>query len=474
MMDTAESRTKGLPTHDDSDYSVIQKAGMELGHASSGMLLPGIDGKTRKEAVRLCARDYLEHHVFFNHMHFHNHLNHHLLAVFSMGGSSKRLQEIFDGNRQMQRPAMPKHQTEISASNFVDYLSKEENYPDYVAFFRKEVEAAGDKWHEVVPKYIFNRHVFPCFMNGIFHPLIQMGYGLEFDSKAITATALAQACVHGPYADETYFSDAFEEMGASMASGTAKDLSLMQILDMLRDERTAAGIKYEDAVSGSENVALGRKLASKYGGLWTVDADDAAINAKYEELLSTVVLLYVSTTRPGYKQVLDFSTMHCLTSLYFMPIYFEVLSTEQKARLLHAHCMAVLNIYSAGGAPQLFVTPEHTAEDARKVVNGPHGEPSNPWLEIFNDAINHDDIHAPKVVRTLWRGDILSALQKQDKNSTRQKTPPVNWLYIARTTLDTITMSSFYERSDERNKGTRFWDRGMLGYDQFWEDREKS
>ncbi|KAJ2749325.1 hypothetical protein H4S06_004665, partial [Coemansia sp. BCRC 34490] len=62
MMDTAESRTKGLPTHDDSDYSVIQKAGMELGHASSGMLLPGIDGKTRKEAVRLCARDYLEHH----------------------------------------------------------------------------------------------------------------------------------------------------------------------------------------------------------------------------------------------------------------------------------------------------------------------------------------------------------------------------------------------------------------------------
>ncbi|KAJ1796395.1 hypothetical protein LPJ59_003781, partial [Coemansia sp. RSA 2399] len=115
----------------DTDFSVIEKAGMALGHAPSGLLLPGIDRNTEREAVRLCARDYLEHHVFFNDDRFHNHLNHHLLAVFSMGGSAKRLQEIFDGNRTMQRPTMPMHQTDINAANFTEYLTKEEHYPDY-------------------------------------------------------------------------------------------------------------------------------------------------------------------------------------------------------------------------------------------------------------------------------------------------------------------------------------------------------
>ncbi|KAJ2849780.1 hypothetical protein GGI22_005476, partial [Coemansia erecta] len=88
------------------------------------------------------------------------------------------------------------------------------------------------------------------------------------------------------------------------------------------------------------------------------------------------------------------------------------------------------------------------------------------------DAINHDDIHVPKVIRALWRGNVLSSLQS--KSCTERKTPPVNWLYIARTTLDTITISSFLEGSDARNKGKRFWDKGMLGYDQFWENREKN
>ncbi|KAJ2558685.1 hypothetical protein EV175_000678 [Coemansia sp. RSA 1933] len=151
--------------------------------------------------------------------------------------------------------------------------------------------------------------------------------------------------------------------------------------------------------------------------------------------------------------------MHCLTSAYFLPIVFEILSTKQKARVLRAHIIVVLQMYSFVGAPKLYITPEHIANNTHAVANRLYGE----------DAIKHDDIHVPKVIRALWRGNVLSTLKE---GGGEQKTPSVNWLYIARTTLNTITISSFLEADDKRNEGKRFYDKRMSGYDQFWENRE--
>ncbi|KAJ2110946.1 hypothetical protein IW146_005687, partial [Coemansia sp. RSA 922] len=56
----------GLDFYNNDDNSVIDKAGMALSHSPKGLLLPGVDQTTHHEAVRLCARDYLENHTFFN------------------------------------------------------------------------------------------------------------------------------------------------------------------------------------------------------------------------------------------------------------------------------------------------------------------------------------------------------------------------------------------------------------------------
>ncbi|KAJ2537534.1 hypothetical protein EV175_006693 [Coemansia sp. RSA 1933] len=365
---------------------------------------------------------------------------------------------------------MPMHKTEINASNFTEFLSKEENYPDFLAFFRKELDAAGDDWHAMVPKYTIDSGILPYFMSGVYHPFIQLGYGLEFDSKAITATALAQTCVHEPRFSESYYSESFDEMRANLASDP-DNISLLQVLEKLRDERSVANIEFRPTMFGVNNVALGGKLAAKYSKLWTIGTDEQTISARYNELLSTAALLYISMTRPGYKQILDFFIMHCLTSAYFLPIMFEILSTEQKARVLHAHSMAMLLIYSLIGAPKLYITPEHIADDTHAVASKLYGESdANPWLDVFRDAINHNDIHVPKVIRALWRGNVLSTLKE---DGAEQKMSSVNWLYIARATLDTVTGSSFLEADDKRNEGKHFFDRGMSGYDQFWENREK-
>ncbi|KAJ2558686.1 hypothetical protein EV175_000679 [Coemansia sp. RSA 1933] len=240
---------------------------MAFGHSPSGLLLPGIDRATEREAVHLCARDYLEHHVFFGKYNFHNHLNHQLLAVFSMGGSPKRLQEIFDGNKAIQRPTMPMHETRINASNFTEFLPKEKNYPDFLAFFHKELDAAGDDWHAVVLKYTIDNGMLPYFMSEACYPLIQIGYGLEFDSKAITAMALVQTCVHKPQIDALYHSEPFEEMRANLASAPDNDISLLQVLEKLCDESSVADIEFKPSILVDDNVALGNKLAAKYSKL---------------------------------------------------------------------------------------------------------------------------------------------------------------------------------------------------------------
>ncbi|KAJ2526090.1 hypothetical protein EV175_007687, partial [Coemansia sp. RSA 1933] len=66
--------------------------------------------------------------------------------------------------------------------------------------------------------------------------------------------------------------------------------------------------------------------------------------------------------------------MHFLTSAYFLPIVFEILSTKQKARVLHAHSIVVLQMYSFVGASKLYITPEHIANNTHAVANKLYGE----------------------------------------------------------------------------------------------------
>ncbi|KAJ2642742.1 hypothetical protein GGF44_001502, partial [Coemansia sp. RSA 1694] len=227
----------GAVIHNDDDYSVIDKAGMALSHNPTGLLLPGIDQTTHHEAVRLCARDYLENHVFFNEKQYHNHLNHQLLAAFSMGASAARLQEIFDINSSYQLPSRAlTSDVTITADNYAEYLAKEEYYPNFVAFYRREL--AKESWNDVISKYFFDPPLFPLAMSGLLHPFIQLGYGLEFNSEAIIACALAQASVHKKQFSRALDSDVFDDIcrgnvgeGEDKSAASATGLSLLDILD---------------------------------------------------------------------------------------------------------------------------------------------------------------------------------------------------------------------------------------------------
>ncbi|KAJ2563786.1 hypothetical protein GGH12_002385 [Coemansia sp. RSA 1822] len=377
-------------THDNADYSVVNKAKMTLGHAPAGLYLPGIDETTRKEAVRLCARDYLEHHVFFNDRGFHNHLNHHLLSVFSLGAPAKRLQEVFDLNKEILLPSHSPMDVDITAENFTEYFSNERCYPNYVSFFQRELDAAGDNWKTVACDYFFDPRVFPLGMSGIFHPFIQFGYGLEFESKTIVATALAQTCVH----TSTFKAMFSEHVFADICTGELDDdnhgLSLMQILDKMHQDPLSINMEFSTVPSSNSSITdAAERLATKYSKLWSVPTTKEGVSAKYHELLS------------------------------------------------------VNNV-------------------------------NNQWLDVFSEAIASNDMHVPKVVRALWRGSLLDSFpSKLSFDNDYRLPPPVNWLYLARITVDTIDFSSFRDPQEQTKEGKRFWTFGMVGHDKFWDTYPK-
>lgn len=117
-----------------------------------------------------------------------------------MGASGELLREGYKNDRAYQRP-LGTSPVPISGENFADHLGDEKYYQAYLEFFSDHLVAEGvDKTLE---DYIYSKRanfndraevdgsqqpeMFARFMSGLMHPLIHMGYGLEFGLLGILA-----------------------------------------------------------------------------------------------------------------------------------------------------------------------------------------------------------------------------------------------------------------------------------------------
>lgn len=142
------------------------------------------------------------------------------------------MQVGYDANTSYQRPALPLHQEVVTDlfqtwEHASSYLGKQEHYPDFLAFFQREIDAKG--WETVLSEYLFKGtasadDLLVRLFGGILHPLIQLMYGLEWKQPAIVAEGLAQACVHKPdfkeflIAAEKNANEAYSSSGSKMPS----------------------------------------------------------------------------------------------------------------------------------------------------------------------------------------------------------------------------------------------------------------
>ena len=81
----------------------------------------------------------------------------------------------------------------VSASNWRNHIRRRQSYAALLAFFGNEIESSG--WQTTAARYL------PALISGwvkdAFHPLIRLGYGIEFESTSEIAAGLAYMTITG-------------------------------------------------------------------------------------------------------------------------------------------------------------------------------------------------------------------------------------------------------------------------------------
>lgn len=157
-------------------------------------VLPGIGSKSRSTVDRLLKTNHDQFDVFFNDKKFHNHLTHHVLAAYSFGANEERLEEIYQRHASYQRKIPPSLDVTLTRDNYKDYLGQSKAYANYLRLFEDEIGQHGIV--ETIRRWVWSGDMLSRLVGGAFHPLIHVGYGVEFGLTGQVAEGKEKDLIH--------------------------------------------------------------------------------------------------------------------------------------------------------------------------------------------------------------------------------------------------------------------------------------
>ncbi|KAG0342467.1 hypothetical protein BG000_004487 [Podila horticola] len=338
------------------------------------LAFPGITKKARETVAELLEENHIKHHCFFNDSGFHNHLVHAVLANYALGASPERLRAIYKSHAVDQRPigAVQKAFTHV---NWKSELGHRDFYASYLEFFRHEVTKLGRV--ESIVQYAFDSDVIARTFSGAFHPLIHLGYGVDFGIDAIVAEGLAMMAVTSDMLASFVVAPVttVEKITTQIVSHlsiheSSSPKTIVDILNALREDRELDDVTSYPARNKSMDVAQSKVAALKVQNLlkgWSIDETSQGIELKAQESYKACVL-----AAGAY-------AVSCLKS----------------------HLGATLAFYISRGRPRV---------DVDALINYQGKQPldsTNPWLSILKRAVDIDEVHVTKVVRSCALGDLL-------------------------------------------------------------------
>ncbi|KAJ1928643.1 hypothetical protein IWQ60_001848 [Tieghemiomyces parasiticus] len=369
------------------------------------------------------------------------HLPHKLYSQWVLGATPERLRQTYDDYLPRLEP-LPKTNVTITRDNLMDHLGQRETYGAYLRFFDHEISERG-------MESVFQTY-YPLLLAGMYggltHPMIHIGYAIEFHNDQLLSEGLAYACSH--YLDMAAVIDqptvATTAMQEPPQPQTATDpwLSLHQVAeDASGDFQVNAA---EPRFSGRAAALLGRpavmqklsRLVQNYLPLAPADqSTDAGRSSPVtpdvlRRLAVSTVGAYAGlvTKRPAR---LDFFLAHAVTSLYatFM-IVPHLTDPRDQVRQLRLQLFILLAVYAAEGRGTLpkephvpadahlrrrqgnhrvagnDATPPFSPSDTESDSNDGNGDGTmraypGSWHDIRERAVAADDDHVAKVVRAL-------------------------------------------------------------------------
>ncbi|KAL0490354.1 oxidoreductase [Acrasis kona] len=343
--------------------------------------------ESNESAKSLVEKDFEDHHIFFNNYRFHNHLTHHILAAYSLGADKDRLDRIYYSHKVAQRTKEPP-KYELTLGNWRCHLGDEHAYTDFANFFLDHIQSHG--WKTTVTMFAFDPTMFLRLTAGIFHPLIHLGYGLEFQNETMVAEGLAMTAVHETLIDGY--------INFIKLSPPQSDNTLMSIFNQIVNDPAFDHITNDKPDKADIVVKEHKDLLEKYTDMWFVSPDN--LDEKMKELYTFVATTYAATAvRPDTKEVrLNFALMHCLTSVYFLEIFTHH-TEEHVISLLRCYLLTMIYLFIAEGRPKLNVNLVESYQSSSTNVSD--------WDEILTTTINLEDEHAVKAIRALYQAHLL-------------------------------------------------------------------
>lgn len=484
------SQPKGLPT-------TIQRGIVNF---------PGTTPDSQQAAEDLLARDRAEHHCFYGRVGFHNHLSHHLLAAYDFGASPTLLQALYDSEKKHQdgiytvdteKHVEERQDVTITPQDWKEFLQQRKFYSNYLDFFTEEIATRGIT--KTLETYLFSpdandetAKMIPRLVGGALHPLIQIGYGIEFKSDAMVAQALAQAAVTSDFYPAVFdlhqtSSPSSEEIPLLSVFKAAYDSDIMTpVLPYNPDALLSK--RLEEALGGdSARPAEIRRLTA----LWGVPdvPDEKDVERRLKELFFVATLLFAGTGREGHKPRLDFFLMHVLNSTLFLPSLLPaIVRPESRAMLLRAFLSTTLSYLTIRGRPHInaplimsYTATPHPPSSHAAIVEASSdaiGDPTtqayqNPWLAIVADVLHAPDSHTIKATRALFyaaskygsipAGKVPGAVGKDGKEVLPGIAQVDGTVFIraAGALMDTLGWVTHGEKAGS-------WDRSGLGWDDAW------
>jgi hypothetical protein len=117
----------------------------------------GITQEQSKKASEVLQQNHDKYHIFFHPDGLHNHIAHHILAIWALNASKDSIEKSFTKNATSQRPQPDINETIMKElqepAGFLKNLNPRDNYHTFLQFFRNEIDEHG--WEDVLQKYVF-------------------------------------------------------------------------------------------------------------------------------------------------------------------------------------------------------------------------------------------------------------------------------------------------------------------------------
>ncbi|KAH6668434.1 hypothetical protein B0J14DRAFT_164803 [Halenospora varia] len=433
-----------LPNMASSSIIALSPAHAGVFHAE------GITQESTKKATEFLQKNHERYHIFFNSLGFHNHTAHYILTAWALDATPQQLERAYNEWLHVQRPrdlsSGERKTVDLSNANtFLSCFSKAEFFEDYIRFFDGAVARNGVK--SVLEEYLFSgtelstglfRRLFASFL----HPLIHLGFGLEFRQPAIVVEALAMTAVH--HDDIGQVLQRAEDSSAQSRSKPMVDL----IQDVMNSEAIRSGSGFKDGFNDEVTSFDAPEELISIAGHWQVAVEE--LEMKTAEMINVNAYFTGAAQRPTKKQKLDFFYMHNVNCSIFFTDFLsqDLLSLEAKVKLLAWKGRFDVVAYGSRGAPKL---------DLREIVDYKPKIPGS-WEDLFHRTNDFDDdSHLSKLLRALANGRTVCE-PFESKFPDRFPIKGTMWLQLAHMALDSMDNEVYFDR----------WIRGA-GFDEEWE-----